>query len=489
MKRRSGLIGSVRATRRVKWVAVAEKVDDEPESQQLGLSWADLLPLDIIAHILMRLPIKYVFICKCVCRSWKAMISDPYFAKLHFQHAPFGFMIRIFSGDRMSRILHLAEYEPEKFENVDDDQLCGCGDFFMKPECNNHLKLEHKFMLPLSSANRDETKKRGRPRRCNPKDDTLRMVNSCNGFLCLCDLTGVYFVVCNPVTGEFIRLPKATRIDLTNKPLEQKLYFGFGFQPKTNEYKVVRIHRRWGGRDRENIMEFEMHTLGASTWRNLGVVYTYFDQLRFPTCVSGALHWIGSYQTKLTILCFDFESDEGIKSFPSPPHLSKNNIANITMGELRGSLYICDSSSMDTPIRIWIMEKYGVEESWSPVFSVDTMSRHRWPYSGLYWFVKQFNNGAAILLFHSSNCFIYYEPKSYGFKVFKLRGGESAFEVISHIPSLTSLKGAVKGDNIEVLNVHSRCAKFNLEEENEVLFMAKVKEVTNMHCISSDDEE
>ncbi|XP_057441264.1 F-box/kelch-repeat protein At3g06240-like [Lotus japonicus] len=505
-RRRKGSIGSSRATtRRGKRVAVAEKVDDdEPESQQLGVSFADL-PTHVIGHILLRLPIKSIGICKCVCTSWKALISDPHFTKLHLQQAPAGFTIRANDRSRVSRILHLLEYEPEDFENVEDGQFCRCYSL-IKPECNSHLKLEQKLKLPLRSGAKldlDEAEKRGRKGHyipSKPEDDRFFVVNSSNGLLCLSDHLGENFVVSNPVTGEFIRLPEATRIDATDYIQHRRSYVGFGFEPKTDEYKVVRIfHLGWGAKEVKSI---EIYTLGTSTWRNVGGVNAAdFVWLEFPTSVSGVLHWIGYYQTKLSILCFDFES-ESFQSFPSPPHLFKySDKKNITMGELKGSLYICDSSSKDNYVRMWIMKKYGFGDSWTNVFSIDTMSIDGWPYGGLYWPVKHLENGAAVLMYHSSNCFIYYEPENSGLKVFKVRGTYSAFEAIHHIhysafgpihhiPSLISLKDAVKGDNIEVMNVHSRCGKFKLREENEVLFLANVNAVVvNSNFISLDDEE
>ncbi|XP_057441266.1 F-box protein At3g07870-like [Lotus japonicus] len=503
--------GSMGSPRDRKGKRVAEKVDNESKSQQLGVSFTDL-PSHISTDILLRLPIKSILICKCVCPSWKALISDPHFTKLHFQHASTGFMIRANAPYLVSRILHLLEFEPEKIEkDDDDDQFCFCEDLSIKPECNSHLKLENKLKLPLRDAKlvldkRDETEKRGRQGHyisSKPEDDKFAVVNSCNGLLCLCDPSRDNFVVCNPVSGEFIRLPKATSVHNISDIWHQEIYCGFGLLPKTNEYKVVRILKMYGGLHSPKTTKFmgvDMYTLGTTTWKNVDVDPENFKWLLmctdkwlgFPTCVSGALHWIDFYH--YAILCFDFES-ERFQSFPSPPLLFQNKHSpwNITMGELRGSLHICDSSSsssVSTPVKMWIMKKYGFGESWTKVFSIDTMSRDRWPYGGLYWPVKHFKNGAAILMYHSSNCFIYYEPEKYGFKIFKVRGTQYTFEVIPHIPNLISLKDAVKGDNIEVLNIHSRCAQFQLHEENEVLFLAKVNgEVANVHSISSDDED
>ncbi|XP_057441263.1 F-box/kelch-repeat protein At3g06240-like isoform X2 [Lotus japonicus] len=445
MKRRKGSLGSARATRRSKRVAVAEKVDDDvSESQQLGVSFDDI-PSHITAHILGRLPVKSVFICKSVCRRWKAVISDPHFPKLHFQHASAGLMI-LATDRKPTRNLYLLECESEKIKNDDIGQFCCCEDSYIKPECNRHFKLEHKLKVPLDLDKSDEAKKRGG----QSDDNKFAVVNSCNGFLCLSDVKRNCFVVCNPVTGEFIRLPEPPRIDRTGYTVRPELKVGFGFQPKTNEYKVVRIifkgQRVW--RATQKIMGVEIHTLGTSTWRNVEVDPMHVSLYTFPTYVNGALYWISGYHKKSSIFCFDFES-ESFQSFPYPP---RSFVIDITMGEYGGSLYICNSSSTGH-INMWIMKKYGFEASWTNIFSIDITSK---PKGGLCWPVKHIKNGGAVLMCHSSDCFIYYEPLKYGFKIFKIRGAARYVTAIPHIPSLISLKDAVKGDNIEVMNVDPR---------------------------------
>jgi len=89
MERKRGLIPSPRANKRGK--TGKEKVD-EVEIQELSPSFADL-PFPIATDILLRLPIKSVLICKCVCRNWNTVISDPHFAKVHFERSPYGFLI------------------------------------------------------------------------------------------------------------------------------------------------------------------------------------------------------------------------------------------------------------------------------------------------------------------------------------------------------------------------------------------------------------
>ncbi|PNY15583.1 hypothetical protein L195_g012282 [Trifolium pratense] len=383
-------------------------------------------------------------------------------------------MIRTSDSTRVSRTLQLLECEPEKFEIGSD----------------NHVKLSPIFKLPL----RDAKSLRNRPKRpiravrlvleknnknsdgdsqmlnidVKPYDDKFGVVNSCNGLLCLCfPIEGNPLVICNPVTGEFMRLPKATKTPNQLRNLEP-VGFGFSFQPKTNEYMVIQIWNKFVKRGYHHVFErmiLDINTLGTPSWRNVEVDHqVFYSRLKYPTCLNGVIHWIRFERHERSILCFCLES-ERLQSFPSPPpqvFRNHNRIScnqHISMGESRGLLYICDTSFIHD-VTMWVMNEYGIGESWTQVYNIDTTisslgTPDRWSY-GLCWPLKHFEDGASILLYHSCNCLIYYEPEKYGFKAFRIHDtGSELVEVIPHTPSLISLKDVVEGDNIEVLNIHS----------------------------------
>jgi len=120
--------------KKISIAAARSEVDDEAETSHDELfPFFDNLPSHLTANILLKLPIKPLLICKCVCKIWKTMISEPHFAKSHFERSPISLMIRTRHG--VSRTLYLLECEPDKFEIGS----------------NNHVKLEPIFKLPLRS--------------------------------------------------------------------------------------------------------------------------------------------------------------------------------------------------------------------------------------------------------------------------------------------------------------------------------------------------
>ncbi|KAK2426918.1 F-box protein [Trifolium repens] len=489
MKRKKDSIYPTRASQRCN-KAKGKVDDDETQNHQLCPYFANI-PSHLVAQILLQLPIKSLVICKCVCKMWKTLISEPHFAKLHFEKTPVNLLIRKKGYIRVSRTLYLLECEPEKFE-IGSDNRVKLQPIFKLPLCDARLlreKMMYKLNRPVRAVRLALEKNKnsdGGSQMLNinirPYDDKFGVVKSCNGLLCLCSPEGNPLVICNPATGEFIRLPKA--INTPNRlRLLEPVGFGFGFQPKTNEYKVIQMWKKVVRNAYPQVLKrmiLEIYTLGTPSWRNVEVdPQVSNSRLKYPTCLNGVIHWIRfeGQNRSMSILCFCLES-ERLQSFPSPPdvfgnhhRISRNE--RISMGGSRGLLYICDTSSFHDGT-MWVMNEYGIGESWTKVYNIDTSisSLGRPDKHGLCWPLKHFEDGASMLSYHSCNCLIYYEPENYGFKVFQIHGSPFV-EIIPHIPSIISLKDIVKGDNIEVLNIYSMCANVKLREENEVLSLSQ----------------
>ncbi|GMN28676.1 hypothetical protein TIFTF001_002133 [Ficus carica] len=253
-----------------------------------------------------------------------------------------------------------------------------------------------------------------------PEDQQYRILNSLNGLLCLAaGRSNEPVAVCNPVVGEFTALPVRPRID------HQRIKFetcGLGFSQKHNQYKVIRTFDLRLAKDPDSC-DFtnqgtwgEVLTLGTgSSWKSVG----------------------SAPITRESIAYFDLDNDKfGFHSLPPPRYSQRTPL--LTVSILEDCLCLCDFTKY-AYIDVWIMKEYGVSKSWTKLISIHNFLQgyHFGYYQPLSYSIEH----GTLLLFHSSNALIYYEPEFLYTRTFEVRGPHRfEFKAIVHIPSLISLK-------------------------------------------------
>ncbi|XP_071711775.1 F-box protein At3g07870-like isoform X2 [Rutidosis leptorrhynchoides] len=280
-----------------------------------------------IIQILLKLPVKSIVCCKCVCRDWLNLITDSYFIKLHLSKSPECFMVldKDYEEPRTTSSLKLVEIHEE----------------------HEHNHLHHD---PITSLNLNLT-----PVFQNAR---LSAEGSVNGLICLSssDSTIKKTYICNPITREYMILPKS--INDTRDGI-----YGFGVSLLTSEYKVIRVYRKPSMR-RPCPLYAEIYTLGTGQWRCLGpVTYSVYDFS--GTFLNYHVHWnFYDCENRVEKICtFDFDN-ETFQLFPSPPVcLERDNKFRGTLGVLKGCLcYAYYTRTLD--VLIWVMKEYGIENSW-----------------------------------------------------------------------------------------------------------------------------
>ncbi|XP_047339456.1 F-box protein CPR1-like [Impatiens glandulifera] len=159
------------------------------------------LPDEILEEVLCRLPVKYLLCFRCVSKSWLALISSPYFVKLHLkQSVQANTTINLFQ-----RNFNLFRVD---LDSLHDGDLIGLIKINSIPYRFRNLGLMSTF--------------------------------SCDGMICMSNVKNAF--LWNPSTRKAIKLPYES-IDLT-------IHLGFtkttcdyriGYDNMNDDYKVVRI--------------------------------------------------------------------------------------------------------------------------------------------------------------------------------------------------------------------------------------------------------
>ncbi|KAK9284933.1 hypothetical protein L1049_024114 [Liquidambar formosana] len=387
----------------------------EPYQQQRQLSILEL-PHGILVNILSRLPFKTIYNCRCVCKAWLNLLLDPYFAETHFAKSPTCLLLQPTRNRFHSRDLYMVDLEIPDLAD-DRDAL---------------VKFHADFHFPT---------------------DSFEVVNSCNGFLCLCDSVCFEpYYVYNPITGEYVNIPDGRRLS------ECYVVSRFGVCPKSNQYKVVRFVGRFTVQDTFK-WETEIYTLGTDNWRAVEGTFSSLGGLPSGAVLNGALHWVVTDRRNSEFIsCFDFE-DEGFRSIVPPSQFGMHHKKRrkwMSLGVLGGCLYICDFP-FDDHFDIWVMKDYGIRESWTKEFVIQTPITYNTGLRDFYQPIRLLGDG-EILMLHNNKALVSYNLKEGSFLDLDIYGVQSDIDAIAYNPSFVSLKGIAMGQNLKVLKVKPRNA-------------------------------
>ncbi|KAK6158157.1 hypothetical protein DH2020_005471 [Rehmannia glutinosa] len=354
------------------------------QSAKMAESLTDLPP-NILMEILVRLPLKSLFISRCVCKTFLSLTTpNSHFIDLHSSNATqiLGFQF----GDvfNPSKLLRLAEPELDiALEN-----------FVLKPL----------YQLPQMGTSVVMYRTNYR------EDNKLVLVNSCNSLL--------YFVrrhapderslVCNPVTSEYLIIPDVDRkIRLESRTKSMWL----GFSPGTNQYKVLRISSSVNGEYVE--VGAQVFVIGSSSWREIEALPLGNDHSwdLCSTFLNGAMYWLDD-QSYRDIVFFDFER-ERFGDVALPPEFGDEQLKNkhcMSTGVLGGCLCVSYNDFNAQHVDLWVMRKRGDRESWIKEFVVDTVRPRAGPVFGRFKPLQVLRNGEVLMLW-INNDLVCYDPR------------------------------------------------------------------------------
>ncbi|KAF6147300.1 hypothetical protein GIB67_009783, partial [Kingdonia uniflora] len=175
------------------------------------------LPEELLLQTLSKVPAKNLAYCRCVCKPWSTLVKDQALVKMHETNPK-------------------ALLSDDKGENLT---------FFDSEACDEFKKIS----LPVEIQDLSQIL------------GGFEYWGSCNCVVCLSGHQRSIFLW-NPTTKEYAKLPDG---DMGRQDEDDiyKITIGFGYNPHTEVYKIVRIVFFCS----EQEPEMKVYTLGTNTWR------------------------------------------------------------------------------------------------------------------------------------------------------------------------------------------------------------------------------
>ncbi|XP_075646889.1 F-box protein At3g07870-like isoform X2 [Castanea sativa] len=303
---------------------------------------SDYLPEEVVLEILHRLPVKSLIRFRCVSKSWNSLITSSAFINSHLTRS-----LSLPSNPNKLIVRHCLDSPyVEHYKLIDDD--------------SDSFDQIQNIEFPLTT-------------RCFQH---FVLIGSANGLFSLYEQER--FILWNPSIRKFITLPKPcitvkTHGRITCRP-------AFGFDPRTNDYKVVRIAFRCRTNTSEEAKPplIEVYSLNEGCWRITsasfppGIAFT--DWYRPTASSGGAVHFAVYDKDNCDcplVLSFDL-SDEVFRliSWPNGAFSLRFVYTSVIGGSL--SLLLFDDGYLDNNrCAIWVMKDYGIVDSWTKLFAAD----------------------------------------------------------------------------------------------------------------------
>ncbi|XP_038705901.1 F-box protein At1g11270-like [Tripterygium wilfordii] len=319
------------------------------------------LPDDVVLDILLRLPVKSVKRFKCICRSWCSKFQEPDFLREHY-------LTNAVRGTNLRTIVKsMSVFDPLTY----DPLVIGASlsrivvDFSLLS--NQTMRVKETINIPVVLPS---------------LFPVMDMVGECEGLILLCSFENSDpIMILNPATQELKTLPKSSveRPNYTDYVFFSAL--AFGYDCSTGDYKVVRFVITDGPFGFSYSEQVELYRLSCNSWRL--ITYPFHDHVllpsRFNTYVNGHCHWWLNNRVE-KILAFDMTQETfQVMEFSSSSDFTLCCLEQGSSGPelrvFRNHLAVFAHSRQKMGcFEIWVMEEYGVMESWTKQLVIGPIS-------------------------------------------------------------------------------------------------------------------
>ncbi|KAK3007190.1 hypothetical protein RJ639_015486 [Escallonia herrerae] len=351
------------------------------------------LPEDVVREVLQMLPVKSLLRYKSVCKNWYTLITNPSFTTAQ---------LNCNTTLKRKHCILVKRFLPKSNKSVMSflsDEISG--DDYVKsteitiPHSNEYLE---------------------------------RMLGPCNGLVCLTDHRDI--ILCNPSIRVFKVLP-APSFNYPQGLFSDTIGVGFGFDPLSSEYKVIRIAQLHEDDDDRagyvfHYVKVEIYDLSTNTWREIDTVvpFVWFfpcSELLF----NGHFHWWADDKN---------HGGESMLSF----HISTEVFQQIRLpdvcafpdGNKRAFLVLNESIALllfnpseETSFDIWLLTEYGVAESWTKQFTIGPLVQVEQPL--LFW-------KHGLLLEKTNGQLVSCDLKSQRLKEFQMYGAQESLRALTY---------------------------------------------------------
>ena len=294
-------------------------------------------------EILHRLPVKSLIQFRCVSKSWNSLITSSVFINSH-----------------LARSLSL----PSNSNNL------------IVRHCVDRPYVEHYKLIEDNSDSFDQIQSIEFPL-TSRRIDHFVLIGSANGLFSLHEHER--FILWNPSIRKFITLPKPCITVKTHGKVTCRL--AFGFDPRTNDYKVVRIAfpKRTDMSEEAKPPLIEIYSLNEGSWRIISAPFPqgigFSDWSRPAASLNGAVHFAVYAEYKPScqlVLSFDL-GDEVFRliSLPNGAFGWSNVHTLVIGGSLSLLCYDTHKNTVNKCCSIWVMKEYGVVDSWTKQFTIN----------------------------------------------------------------------------------------------------------------------
>jgi len=215
----------------------------------------------------------------------------------------------------------------------------------------------------------------------------VTLFGSCNGLLCISKVPG-HITFLNPNIRKYRNLPKPPLLEQKLEKEDEEeadtrdsiCNHGFGFDPLTENYKLVRI-TSFGGIYHSEVILF---TSKMNSWKVLpNIPYALYYPLTIGFFVKNSLHWVVSSREReqqfqpclILALNLTFEIFDEVP-LPEIDNETEScfSIDAAVLGECLCMIVNYQTTEIpfkkSTQIDVWVMKEYGSRDSWCKLFAL-----------------------------------------------------------------------------------------------------------------------